>query len=311
MRGVRMRLTQELQKVRAMGYFRDMEDKETYYLVTCPFHGGGNERTPSMSVNKERFKSRDGNYIDEGYIHCFGCGYKGRFTKFLADLQGVSEFDILKQQQKDKIFEDKRNLNLSITRGKTVTEFKFNPLPLTDRGRKYLHGRKLTDEVIERFNIVSNKYGNVVFPLIDKSGNIIGEQARDIDKKFFNNTKDLDKKNFLYGLYQLKGESYTPGDKLYVTESIIDTLTLWSWGFKAVALMGAKFSEYHLRELIKLPYDIVLSLDNDEVGKKAMSEVSKVFIKYGKKITLLKWGNTIEKDINDLNKEKFLKIKER
>lgn len=306
-----MKLLQELHKLRAIGYFKDMEDKETYYLVTCPFHGEGKERTPSMGINKERFKSRDGNYVDEGYVHCFGCGYKNRFTKFLADLQGVTEFDILKQQQKEKIYEDKRNLTISITREQKSTEFIFNPIPLTDRGRKYLHGRKLTDEVIEKFNIVSNKYGNVVFPLMDKAGNIVGEQARDIDKKFFNNTKDLDKKSLLYGLYQVRAENYTPGEKLYVTESIIDTLTLWSWGFKAVALMGAKFSEYHIRELIKLPYDIVLALDNDEVGKTAMREVSRTFIKYGKKITLLKWGNTIEKDINDLNKEKFLKIKER
>lgn len=306
-----MNITEELRKLKDLGYFRDMEDKESYYIVTCPFHGGGREKTPSMGINKERFKSNDGYLVDVGFVHCFGCGYKNRFTKFLADIKGVSEYEILQLQQRDKIYEEKRTLSLNIVRELEDKTIIFNPLPLTLTGRQYLNNRKISDTVIDKFNIVSNKYNNVVFPLYDKDGKVVGEQARDIKRKFFNNTKDLDKKRILYGLYQLRQERYSPGEKLYVTESIIDTLTLWSWGFKAVALMGAKFSKYHIQELIKLPYDIVLALDNDEVGKKAMLEVSKLFSDKGKKINLLKWGNTIEKDINDLSREKFINIKER
>lgn len=299
-----MRLSLELGKLREQGYFRSFEDKGDYYLVTCPFHSGGNERTPSMGINKNRIKSREGT-LEEGYCHCFGCGYKGRFTKLLADIRGVSEFDILKEYKRDLIYDARRELVVNLNRESMRNDFNFNPKPLTDAERSYLRGRKITDEIMSRFEICSDGRGGVVFPLHNKVGEVIGIQSRNVSSKIFYNTKGLDKRRFLYGLYHVKKSGYVPGERIYVVESIIDMLTLWSWGYKAVALMGAEFSDYHYSELIKLPHDIVLALDNDEVGKSAMTEAERVFKKLGRKVYRFRWGNLPEKDINDLTHEKF------
>ncbi|MGC7880047.1 CHC2 zinc finger domain-containing protein [Desulforudis sp. 1190] len=48
------------------------------WFVRCPFHAGGNERTPSLSV------SPDGNLW-----FCFACGEGGDAISFIAKLRGV------------------------------------------------------------------------------------------------------------------------------------------------------------------------------------------------------------------------------
>ena len=304
-----MNVTIQLQKLKQLGYFRSFEEKEEYYFVTCPFHGGGKERTPSLGINKERLKTRKG-YVEEGFAHCFGCGYRARFTKFLADIYNVPEFEFIKQEYKQRIYEESRSIKVSLSRQEEKEEVKEVTIPLTDEGRAYLHGRKISDEVIELFDIVSTENGTVVFPLKDKKGKLLGIQRRSIRQKKFFNTENLDKLQYLYGLYQVKNKTCVKDVRIYVTESIIDALTLWSWGYRAVAIMGSKFSEYHLQELSKLPYEIVLALDNDEIGKMASKKIKDMCINRGIRISMLKWGNNIEKDVNELNKENFERIKE-
>lgn len=300
-----MSILREINALRNGGYFRDFEDKEDYYLCTCPFHKDGKEKTPSFSINKKRIKTHKG-ILEEGYVHCFGCGYKGTFTRFLADVRGVSEFEILKQMRKDLIWEDKRELLLSLNRTEEKKEFEINVLPLDSNGRAYLKNRKLSDEVIERFGIGSDKYSNIVFPLVDKVGEVIAEQKRAIREKKFYNTEGFDKMAYLYGLYQVLTD--LESDTVYIVESIIDCLTLWSWGYNSIALMGSKYSDYHITEICKLNKHIVLALDNDDVGKSAMFKLKNVLVKKGRRVDVIRWGNTREKDINDLTKEKFEKL---
>lgn len=305
-----MYLNEELRKLKALGFFRNFEDKEDYYLVTCPFHGEGKERTPSMGINKYRINS-NGKIVDEGFVHCFGCGYKARFTEFLSDLYGVSEFTILQKLQKDRIYEDKRNFKISFGEVRSEKVELEEVKEITVAGRKYLNNRKITDIIINKFSLGSDVRNNVVFPLINKNGEIIGIQKRGIYNKFFSNTKDLDKLNYLYGLYQLKEDKENYKDELYIVESIIDCLTLWSWGYRAVALMGAEISPFHVKELGKLPYDLVVATDNDEIGRGIRDKILKEFKGIGKKIRAFNWSNVMEKDINDLSREKFDRIKER
>lgn len=304
-----MNIRLEIDKLRSLGFFKHYEDKEEYYLCTCPFHKGGNEKTPSFGINKQKMQIKGGTQIDEGYCHCFGCGYKGRFTELLADLYGTSEINILKRELKDKIYQDKRDFNI-VFGDEDIEEFIYKPLPISQKTREYLHKRKITDDVIKEFEISSDAFDSVVFPLKDKRGNVIAIQKRSIvDKKFFN-TKHFDKMGFIYGLYEVKS-SQDEFTEVFVCESVIDALTVKGFGYQAVALMGSSISKYHIKELCKLKQEIIIATDNDEVGKKAYMELANGLKKYGKRFKKFRWINEVEKDINDLTLEKFIKIKVR
>lgn len=53
-----------------------IQDKGEQYVITCPFHEDWN---PSMRLTKRN-----------GVYHCFSCGRKGTYTKFLWELNGKS-----------------------------------------------------------------------------------------------------------------------------------------------------------------------------------------------------------------------------
>ena len=44
----------------------------------CPFHGGGNERTPSFAINDK-----------DGFYHCFGCHESGDMFTFVEKMDHV------------------------------------------------------------------------------------------------------------------------------------------------------------------------------------------------------------------------------
>ncbi|WP_413627358.1 DNA primase [Fructilactobacillus vespulae] len=120
----------------------------------CPFH---EEKTPSFSVNEEK-----------QIFHCFSCGRGGNVFTFLMDLKGLSFPEAIeqvadsdgislpensswnqpsKQQQKQrpliKINDDAANLYHHI----------LVNTQLGEAALEYLHKRKISDEMIETFNL--------------------------------------------------------------------------------------------------------------------------------------------------------------
>ncbi|MCL2609777.1 MAG: CHC2 zinc finger domain-containing protein, partial [Treponema sp.] len=56
------------------GYIR-LEKRGGRYWGRCPFHGGGQERTPSLTVDP-----------DKKLYHCFGCGKGGSILDFVMEM---------------------------------------------------------------------------------------------------------------------------------------------------------------------------------------------------------------------------------
>ena len=52
-----------------------VEEKGQKKMARCPFHGDGNERTPSMSINDET-----------GYYKCFACHASGDAFSFVQEI---------------------------------------------------------------------------------------------------------------------------------------------------------------------------------------------------------------------------------
>lgn len=120
----------------------------------CPFH---EERTPSFSVNEEK-----------QIFHCFSCGRGGNVFSFLMDLKGVSFPEAVEMVAKDDGIEIPNNANWNQTSPKqqklkplidineSAAKLYHHVLVNTELGEEalnYLKKRKISDEMIETFNL--------------------------------------------------------------------------------------------------------------------------------------------------------------
>ena len=122
----------------------------------CPFHGNGNERTPSFAINDR-----------EGFYHCFGCGESGDMFTFVEKMEHVSfneAVEILakkagvtletksgKAERKDKDeVEALYELNQRIAG--TFSYLLLNS-PEGEKALSYLQKRKVSDEMIKLFEL--------------------------------------------------------------------------------------------------------------------------------------------------------------
>ena len=120
---------------------------------------------------------------------------------------------------------------------------------------------------------------------------------RSVNNKYFYITEDVIKPVYLLNF--IKKENITT---VYVVESQINALTLWSWGYPAIALIGT--GSPHQYEVLKKSgiRNYILCFDGDEAGDKGTNRFKKnmssdVFIS----TKLITRG----KDVNKLTKEEF------
>ena len=121
----------------------------------CPFHGGGNERTPSFAINDK-----------DGFYHCFGCGESGDLFTFVEKMEHMSfpeAVELLAERtgvelQKEKGSErrEKGENDILLDLNKRL-QGTFHHLLLKSpegaKAREYLARRKVSAEMIERFSL--------------------------------------------------------------------------------------------------------------------------------------------------------------
>ena len=148
----------------------------------------------------------------------------------------------------------------------------------------YMYKRKLTDELIEMFDIGYDKLNDcITFPVRDLEGRTIFFNRRSVNTKFHKYGENDPKTEYLYGQYELSVYAdyfNEPISQVYVTESVINCLTLWAMKIPAVALMGVGGGN-QINLLKKLPYrNIVLALDPDEAGQNAQRKIHRQLSRY-------------------------------
>ena len=163
--------------------------------------------------------------------------------------------------------------------------------------------RKLTDEIIEKFEIKYDPLSkSIVFPVRDISGKLVGLTKRSIEGKKFYIDKGFNKEN-IYLLYNIISENIK---EVVVCESQINALTSWVYGKPAIALFGAGTTEEQMNVLNNTDIKhYILCYDPDNAGKKGANKfkrlirkdvfVDEIFLPSGK-------------DLNDLTKEEFNNI---
>jgi len=268
--------------------------------ITCPFHKNGQENHPSCFV----FCDKNDKEVEYGYYKCFTCGAKGHLyelvsycleiTKNQARQWLVDNFSntvIEKQLYLDKI-------DLNKEKEKYLDE---SILEKYSYYHPYLQKRKISFDIAKKFKVGWNEENNsITFPIWDIHNNLLGITERSIDTKHFNIPSNIKKP--LYLLNYIIKEHIT---SVFIVESQINALTLWTWGFPAIALFGTGSKEQY--EILKKSgiRHYYLCFDGDEAGNKGASR----FIHNMKKDVII--TNIViptGKDVNDLTKEEFLKI---
>ena len=279
-------------------------------IIQCPRHKGGQENNPSCGVLLEDKVCRDytgkKREVPAGTVHCFSCGYKAGMVKLIADCLGTTFREATEWLLGFADYEyadESRNiytLDFSVEPPvyADVPRVTVEELKKYDYIHPYMFQRKLTDEVIQKFEVgYDPATDSLTFPVY-VDGECLFVSRRKVKYKYFS-LPDISPKP-LYGV------DYLTDNEVIVCESVINALTCWVYGKQAIALFGTG-SDYQIEKLQELPQrKIILALDPDIYGERGAKKIRRALT--GKIVTqyVLPKG----KDINDLTKEEFEKLKE-
>ena len=278
--------------------------------TNCPFHKEGQERKPSFGINK-----------NTGECHCFGCGWSGTLSEMISNCFGKDDFGVYGNKWLIRNFlsvavESRPDIDVDFCRRKKITSEtkKYISEQELDSYRythPYMYKRKLTDEIIDLFDIGYDKSTEcITFPNRDINGNCLFIARRSVKTKFFNYPQDVEKP--VYGLYECNIcaktiKNWFPNE-IIICESMLDSLTCWVYGKYAVALNGTG-NENQFKTLRNMPNrKFILATDMDEAGLKARERIRQSL--GNKLVTEYVWDINVAKDINDMNKEYFDSLKE-
>lgn len=315
--------------------FKHFRTITNHIQCTCPIHSNGQESKPSCGITINSIKGPDGRITKPGTFHCFTCGYVASLEETISTLFGHNDEGQFGREWLAKNFVtmqvDKRTpLELNLSRHSTqhtdnvpteyITEEELDSYRYI---HPYMYTRKLTDEIIDLFDIgyddnfsltndkgYTQHYRCITFPNKDLNGNTWFIARRSVDVKFFHYPKSATKP--VYGLYELY--TYYGNElptELYICESMLDALTLWTHNKPAVALNGLG-TPYQFKQLLNTPIrKFILATDSDDAGMRARNKIAnalkgklitQIFLPYGRKDI-----NECEyEEIENLNEEFFI-----
>lgn len=295
------------------------KDGPTHIQICCPYHSDGMERRPSAGIRKS-----------DGKFHCFACNEVHELQEVISHCFGhyddvlgafgwkwlLKNFATVQiEERKDVVLDYGRSVSRSRLDSRANNDCNVSGLYITEEEldsyrytHPYMYKRRLTDEVIEQFDIGYDKSTKcITFPVRDIRGNCLFVARRSVVTKFFNYPKGVEKP--LYGLYELYQLKIFPLE-IYICESMIDCLTIWCYNKYAVALNGLG-NELAISQLKKLPCrKFILATDKDDAGKNARIRLRNDLS--NKLITELDYETypVNAKDINDMTREEFYNLGE-
>lgn len=290
-------------QVNGIELLQKMKSSGDDIMVQCPYHGDGKEKRPSAGISKKN-----------GQFHCFACGEVHTLPEVISycfgkdDRLGVFGWNWLLKNFLTVNVQERKDITLDFNRKKTVEQINYVSESELESYRfyhPYMYKRKLTEEIIDLFDIGYDKATeSITFPIRNVSGDCLFVARRSVNKKWFSYPVGVEKP--LYGLYELTILENFPNE-LIVCESMLDALTCWVYGKYAVAMNGLG-SDLQFKQLSDLPCrKLILATDNDDAGMKARKRIrqkvkNKIITEY-----ILPEGR---KDINELSKEEFDSLEE-
>lgn len=292
-----------IQRELTNGKLRDIGQQRGQNIpVTCPHHKGGFESHPSCQV----FADIDDKYTQYGQVYCFTCKYTRTLPEFINDCfdeEGTFGEEWLLQRCDTGFISEVQYLpEIVLDAPKDTEEFlDENELVKYQYYHKYMWKRKLTPEIVDRFEVGFDPVGDrLIFPVRDDKGRLLCITSRNVKNKFF--TLPEGKKKPVYLLYYIKQQNMK---SVAICESQINALYLWSIGIPAVALFGTGSSYQY--ELLKKSgvRSFNLYFDGDTAGY-AGSRKFKQAMPDDVLITTYRLPDG--KDVNDLSPEEIFNL---
>lgn len=317
------------------------------FFGVCPFHDDSN---PSMCVSREKQIYTCFSCHATGNVYTFLMNYEHidfrEALRYLGEKVGVnvSSVNIVKKTTKfDHLYEAYNfavkyfQNNLSASVGKEA--------------RAYLSKRGINEEAIKEFEIglslesrddltkllVSKKYelstlnkiglssddhdiydDRIMFPLYDVSGQVVGFSGRiykDVDQNKYLNTKETDifKKGEMLYHYHVAREECRLKKSVIVMEGFMDVIRASIVGVKnTVALMGTALTNNQFNLIKRLSNNIILCLDGDDPGVKAMLSIGEHLLDEGVEVKVVVLPDNDDPDsfILKHGKERFIGLVE-
>ena len=294
-----LRLKEDLAK-HGVNRFKHIKQIGDELQVTCPMHKNGNETKPSAGI-----LLTDKGDIPAGTIHCFSCNYTASLPRLISDCFDISNIEFgkawLETNFSSENIEERESITIPEREKIKPREFvSESELEKYRYYHPYMYKRKLTDEIISKFDVGYDMNTNcITFPTNDEYGNCLFITRRSVDKKYFNYPKNVEKP--VYGLDKIP----TNCKEVIICESIINALTCWTYGYPAVALLG--LGTEHQYNILKHSgiRKFILGFDGDSAGENGARKFIKNFAPdYSIRVLHLPKG----KDINDLTEEEFKKL---
>ena len=278
-------LTELVSQLRANGsqLISKQRNSGDHIQITCPYHSNGMERKPSAGIRKS-----------DGVFHCFACGEVHSLQEVIShcfgyydDLVGKWGWQWLLRNFATVEVEERKDVELdfgnrgvrSVNKsGSHSNDFVRNKRYITEEEldkyrytHPYILKRGISEKIVELFDIGwDSKLDAITFPNLDKNGNCLFIAKRSVKTKFFQYPKNVQKE--LYGIYQLYQLHPFPSE-VYVCESMIDCLYLWTFNKPACALNGlGNYTQF--KQLRELPCRVlILATDSDKAGLQARERI--------------------------------------
>lgn len=305
---------------------RSVNHSTGWQQLHCPFHNNGQEKRPSCGCSLTE-QTRNGVTYHIGNFHCFSCGAAYSFADGIREIFKLKNTSIeahptLRPFLDNQPAAETDSLIPGQLLASVVTKYAADDLRLRMRQVTpfvseqelasyrytvpYMYQRKLTDAVIEKYDIGydanhippgrTKPLPCVTFPVHDMQGRTLFICRRSIEGKYFNLPTNLEKS--VFGLYEIpKGTK-----EVIICESVFNALTCVVYGRPAVALFGTG-TAHEIEQLKRLGVSsYVICLDNDEAGRKGTAKLKKALSE-----NALVWTMTVPegKDVNDLTYEEF------
>lgn len=279
------------------------------FIGFCPFHDDQN--TPNLTI-----------YPESESFYCFACDKGGDVFTFIMQKHNIGFFDALlylaKRKNIDVVLdgnfceEEQRSRHIEPILSKAAYAYHKN---LPNDVRRYLHGRGLADDIINKYLIgycdgkapidaageelaeaglistSGNEFfkGFITFPHIYR-GRIVYISGRGYPEK-----KHKRLRADRVPLRHLFNEQALYKPDVIITECETDTLSLLQHGFNACGLLGALNFKGGWEKRFSRCKTVYICLDNDEAGEKGALKTAKHLID---KARIVKLPEEVH-DVND------------
>jgi hypothetical protein len=243
---------------------------------------GKDDRHPSWSCNTET-----------GVFNCFSCGWRGPFVQLVVDVLGISWDDAVEWVRQRGGIE---RVNKLLGRGSYIDDLVPPPevrtyteadlalftLPPLEARRK----RGLRASSCEKYGVLWDTERSMwITPIREPGGKLLGWQEKN-ERYFRNKPFTVEKSKTLFGFHLLKS-----GGEAIVIESPLDCPRVDSVGVEgAVGSFGSFVSDFQMQLLFDRCNRVILALDNDKAGWKAMKELKQRYSGMGRRLAFYNYG---------------------